>query len=277
MTNRKAIYFMLMSAAAFAVMNTLAKYLDGYHTFQIVFFRAISPVIFGTAYLLKNKINILGTHRKLLALRSFTGVTSMILFFMGLKLLPLGTAVSLRYTAPIFAGFFALWFLKERIKPIQWFYFLMSFIGVLMLKGFESDVDMRGIIYILSSAVFLGLVFVLIRKIGTREHSVLIVNHCMIVTLLTGGILMIPYWKNPVGNDWYLLLCLGIFGFFGQLLMTKALQLEDASRIAPFKYTEAIFALLVGWLWFGDSYTIFGLFGIALIMAGMFLNVIVKK
>ena len=59
--------------------------------------------------------------------------------------------------------------------------------------------------------------------------------------------------------------------------MTKAFQLEDASRVGPIKYAEAIFALIIGWIWLGDTYTFFSLAGIGLIMAGMFLNVLVKK
>ncbi len=277
MTNRKAILFMFISAALFAVMNAVVKSVEEYHTFQIVFFRALGSVVFGMSYLLKNKINILGTHRKLLVLRGMVGVTSLIFFFMSLKLLPLGTAVSLRYLAPIFAAIFAVWLLKERIKPIQWFYFLIAFAGVVMLKGFDANVSLLGLVYVLISAVSVGMVFVLIRKIGTSEHPLVIINYFMVIAMLIGGIFMIPFWKTPDGNDWYYLLSLGIIGFFGQVFMTKAFQLEDASRVGPIKYAEAIFALIIGWVWLGDTYTFFGLVGIGLIMAGMFLNVLVKK
>jgi len=277
MTNRKAIYLMLLSAAMFAVMNALAKHLIDYPTFEIVFFRAIGSVIFGMSFLLINKIDILGTHRKLLVARGVVGITSLVLFFMGLKLLPLGTAVSVRYLSPIFGAIFAVWLLRERIKPVQWLYFFIAFAGVVMLKGFESNLSILGLIYVLLSAVFVGMVYVLIRKIGIREHPIVIINYFMVIAMIVGGIFMIPVWKTPIGNDWWLLLSLGVVGFFGQLFMTKAFQLEDASRIAPIKYTEAIFALLVGWLWFGDSYTNFGLLGIGLIITGMLLNVLVKK
>jgi len=240
MTNRQAILFMLLSAALFSVMNAVAKYLGDYDTFQIVFFRAIGSVVLGMAYLLKNKIDILGTHRKLLVLRGLVGVTSLVFFFMSLKLLPFGTAVSLRYLAPIFAGIFAVWLLKERIKPIQWFYFLIAFAGVVMLKGFDSKVSFLGLIYVLISAVSVGMVFVLIRKIGTREHPMVIINYFMVISMLVGGVFMIPFWKTPVGSDWYFFISLGIIGFFGQVFMTKAFQLEDASRVGPIKYAEAI-------------------------------------
>ncbi len=268
---------MFISAALFAVMNAVVKSVEEYNTFQVVFFRALGSVVFGMSYLLKNKINILGTHRKLLVLRGIVGVTSLIFFFMSLKLLPLGTAVSLRYLAPIFAAIFAVWLLKERIKPIQWFYFLIAFAGVVMLKGFDANVSLLGLVYVLISAVSVGMVFVLIRKIGTSEHPLVIINYFMVISLLVGGVFMIPFWKTPVGADWYYLLSLGVIGFFGQVFMTKAFQLEDASRVGPIKYAEAIFALIIGWIWLGDTYTLFGLVGIGLIMAGMFLNVLVKK
>ena len=127
------------------------------------------------------------------------------------------------------------------------------------------------------SAVSVGMVFVLIRKIGTREHPMVIINYFMVIAMLVGGIFMIPFWKTPVGNDWYFFISLGIIGFFGQVFMTKAFQLEDASRVGPIKYAEAIFALIIGWIWLDDTYTFFSLAGIGLIMAGMFLNVLVKK
>lgn len=268
---------MFLAAALFAVMNALAKYLGDYHTFQIVFFRSLGTVVLCMSYLLYKKIDLFGTHRKLLILRAVVGVTSLIFFFMSLKLLPLGTAVSIRYLAPIFGGMFAVWLLRERIKPIQWFYFLIAFAGVVMLKGFESNISILGLIYVLISAVLVGLVYVLIRKIGSREHPLVIINYFMVIGLLVGGIFMIPFWETPSSKDLLLLLSMGVVGFGGQVFMTKAFQLEEASRIAPIKYAEAIFALLVGWLWFGEGYTIFGLLGIALIMGGMFLNVLVKK
>lgn len=277
MTNRKAILYMFLAAALFAVMNALAKSLEDYHTFQIVFFRSLGTVILCMSYMFHKKIDLFGTHKKLLILRGVVGVTSLVFFFMSLKLLPLGTAVSIRYLAPIFGGMFAVWLLKERIKPIQWFYFLIAFAGVVMLKGFESNISLLGLTYVLISAVLVGMVYVLIRKIGSREHPFVIINYFMVIGLVVGGIFMIPNWKTPTNTDLLLLLSMGIVGFGGQVFMTKAFQLEEASRIAPIKYAEAIFALLVGWLWFGEGYTIFGLLGIALIMGGMFLNVLVKK
>jgi drug/metabolite transporter (DMT)-like permease len=53
--------------------------------------------------------------------------------------MPIGTSVSLRYTSPFFAALLAMIFLGERMQGLQWFFFSMAFVGVVMLKG----VDLR--------------------------------------------------------------------------------------------------------------------------------------
>ena len=131
---KNAIQFMLISTFAFACMNATVKHLIDINAYQIVFFRSIGTLVFTFTFLLKNNISILGNRRKLLVIRGVVGVTSMTLFFMSIKYLSMGTAVSLRYLAPVFAAVFAIFFLKEKIKHRQWAFFLMEFSGVLIIK-----------------------------------------------------------------------------------------------------------------------------------------------
>jgi drug/metabolite transporter (DMT)-like permease len=201
----------------------------------------------------------------------------MILFFKSMTLLPVGTAVSLRYVAPIFAAIFALIWLKEKIKPVQWLFLAVAFLGVLILKGFDTQVNSLGLVFALSSAAFTGMVFILLRKIGDADHPVVVVNYFMIIGTIIAGLLMIPFWKTPVGVEWLLLLSLGVFGYYGQLYMTKAFQQVETNTIAPLKYLEVIFTLLIGIVWFQENYTISSLLGITLIIAGLTLNVFTKK
>ena len=57
------------------------------------------------------------------------------LFFASIKFLPVGSAVSIRYVSPIFASFFAVFLLNERIKFYQWICFFIAFFGVSSLMG----------------------------------------------------------------------------------------------------------------------------------------------
>ena len=273
---QKAIKFMILSTLAFSLMNAFVKYLVHFNANELVFFRSLGSLILTMSYLLYYKIPILGNKKGLLVLRGLIGVTSMTLFFMSLKYLPVGSAVSLRYIAPIFAAIFAVFILKEKIKMLQWLFFAIAFSGVLILKGFDSQVSSIGLFLVLGASVFSGMVFILINKIGKQDHPVVIVNYFMAIATVVGGVLSINNWVTPTKVEWFLLLGLGIFGFFGQLFMTKAFQIASTNQVAPIKYVEVIFTVLLGIFWFGEIYTLWSILGIFLIITGLILNVIFK-
>lgn len=276
MAVKKAIKYMLVSTLAFACMNVTVKYLTNVSAFQIVFFRSVSSLFFTFGFLFKNNIPILGNNKKILILRGLVGVTSMTLFFMSIKYLSVGTAVSLRYLAPIFAGIFAVLFMKEKIWPLQWLFFVMAFIGVLVLKGFDSQINSIGLILVLIAAVTSGLVYNIINKIGNSEHPVVVVNYFMVIATLTGLFLSLNNWVNPVGIEWVLLFSLGVFGYYGQVFMTKAFQIGKTDQVAPFKYIEVVFTVSLGLLLFDEIYTFWSLLGITLIIGSLILNVLYK-
>ncbi|WP_189358742.1 DMT family transporter [Algibacter mikhailovii] len=273
---RSAIKFMLISTLAFACMNGIVKYLTHIGAFQIVFFRALGSLFFTFGFLLKNKISFLGNNRKLLVIRGLVGVTSMSFFFMATKYLPIGTAVSLRYMAPIFAAVFAVLLLKEYVQPIQWLFFAMAFAGVIVLKGFDADLNGYGLVLIFLSAIFSGLVYVVISKIGQGDHPVVIVNYFMIISVLVGGVMSINNWVTPQGIEWFMLFGLGVFGYFGQVFMTKAFQVASTNQVAPLKYLEVVFTVLLGVFIFAEIYTVWSLLGIATIITALILNALFK-
>lgn len=268
---------MIISTFAFACMNVIVKYLDHINAHQIVFFRSFSSLFFTFGFLLSNQIPILGNNKKLLILRGLAGVISMTFFFMSIKYLPIGTAVSLRYIAPIFAAIFAVVLLHEKIKPLQWLFFVIAFMGVLVLKGFDPNMNTYGLILVLIASVFSGLVYIIINKIGNSEHPVVVVNYFMIIATFVGGVLSIKNWVNPVGIEWLLLLSLGVVGYYGQLFMTKAFQTASTNKVAPLKYIEVIFTLFFGIFWFGEIYSIWSVLGITMIIGALILNTLYKK
>ena len=210
-------------------------------------------------------------------LRGIAGVISLTCFFQSLNYLAVGTAVSLRYTSPIFAAIFAFIFLKEKIKPIQWLLFVIAFIGVVIIKGFGTDVNSTGLLLVMISAIFLGIIFVVIRKIGTKENPLVIINYFMIMAFVFGGLMSINNWIQPNITEWILLCSLGIFGYIGQFYMTKALQSDETSLIAPIKYLEVVFMIIIGAFWFDEIYNIWTLLGVFLILLGLIYNIYVKK
>ena len=268
---------MLLATFCFSIMQSLVKSLTEIHTFEIFFIRGLITTIFCISYLLYYKIPMLGSQHKLLLLRAVTGVVSTCIFYFTLKWMPFGAAVSLKYLSPIFAAIFAIFLVNEKMRPIQWFFFTLSLVGIFLLKGFDSRIEVLPLILALVAAVIGGISFTFIRQIGSKDHSMVIVNYYMFVTAVSMGLLSIPFWTNPSAQDWLALVVLSITGFIGQILMTKAMQLEAVNRMAPLKYMELVYALLIGLFWFGESYVFLSFLGIVLIISGMLLNVVYGK
>lgn len=274
--SKRAISYILISSIAFTAMNVLIKQVSRLPAFELVFFRSIGTLSLVYFLLLKNKIPPLGSKRPILFLRALVGLTSLALYFWALKTIQVGTATSLRYMSPIFAAILSVIILKEKMKPIQWLLFLLAFIGVLIIKGFNIDVSLIGLTAILSSAFLVGLVFVLIRKIGTSEHYLVIIFYFMFSAFCVSGIVCLFKWESPIGIEWFYLLASGIAGFIGQLTMTQALQMEETNMIVPFKYSEIIFTLIAGWILFGEQQSIYSLIGIACILFAVLTNTLIK-
>jgi drug/metabolite transporter (DMT)-like permease len=277
MKNSTAIFYMIFSVIAFSFMNVVVKYLNGFSVYQIVFFRSIGTLLFTIPLIIRHKIPFFGNNQKWLIIRGVAGVISLTCFFQSLNYLAIGTATSLRYTSPIFAVIFAFIFLKEKIKAVQWLLFLLAFVGVLLIKGLGTDVNSIGLILVFISAISLGLIFVVIRKIENSENPLIIINYFMMMAFLFGGVLSINNWKTPNLIEWLLLLSLGFFGYVGQLYMTKAFQSSETNLVAPLKYLEVIFMIIIGAIWFDEIYNLWSLFGIFLILIGLVYNIYLKR
>ena len=274
---KNSVYYMIISAMAFTFLNVFVKHLERFDVAQIIFFRSAGSLVFTFWFIARNKIAPLGNKKALLVLRGIAGLLSLGLFFAAIKELQIGAAVSLRYTSPLFAMLFALLFLKEKIKPLQWVFIGVAFLGVLFMKGFDSDITSTGMLLILGSAIFSGLVFIIIRKIGDRDHPVVIVNYFMVIATVVSGVFTFSYWTAPEGTDWAFLLSLGLFGYVGQYFMTKAFQSSQTNFVAPLKYLEVVFTMLLGLLWFNEAYSLFTLLGIFLVITGLSLNTVLTR
>lgn len=272
----KGVGFIIIAVIAFSMMNVMAKYLSTMHPMQVVFFRAAGSLIFIFPYMVYRKINRIGNNPKLLLLRAILGLVSLAAFFWAIQRIPLGSAISIRYLGPIFGAILAVYYLQEKVNIKQWISFAIAFTGVLVLKGFDYRIDLFSFSLVIVSAILVGMVFVLIRYLGSREHYLTIINYFM-MTATISGICFITCFRMPIGIEWWSVIGIGIFGLIGQLFMTRAFQLEEASILAPFKYLELIFSGFIGYFIFRESYGIVALLGMVLIVGGMVMNVYFKE
>lgn len=261
------IWLMAKAAVAFSIMALCVKLAsENIPSLEIVFFRSLIGMLMILAIIRKKKISVFGKNRRLMALRGLMGFVALTLHFYTIEHLPLGTAVMLNYTGPIFAAVFAVLFLKERLSPLLASMILLAFVGVYCLVG--ADIQSLNLMVLLGllSAVFVGAVYVLIRAIHDRESPYTIIFYFTLVSTV-GSTFYLPFgFLWPGFREWLLLLGVGIGSFYGQFWFTLALRKAPASLVSPFSYLTPLLSFIYGLILFGEVLTPISVAGALLII-----------
>jgi drug/metabolite transporter (DMT)-like permease len=274
----KGAQYLLLSTIFFTAMQALVKGMDQYDSFQHVFFRSSIGFLLCVIVLKKENISMIGKNQKMLIYRALVGCASMFSFFYILTKIPFGTASAFKYMSPIFATIFAALLLNEKIKGKQWVYFFMCFTGIILLKGFDVRIDYFDMIIGLISAISGGLLIIVIKKIGEDDHPLVILQYFMFIAAMISFIVILPYWEWPQLTDLIQIFAIGIIGFVAQYYFTKSIQQPDeVNYISILRYLEVFFALIIGYIWFDETYTWQSFFAITLIMLGILLSFFEKQ
>jgi drug/metabolite transporter (DMT)-like permease len=210
--------------------------------------------------------------------RGLIGSVSMFGFFYTLTNIPFGTAVSLKYLSPLFVSFFAILFLKEEVKLSNWISSIVSLSGVIIIKGFDTRISSFDFSVGVISAIFGGLLYIVIKIIGNEDHPLVILNYFMAISTLLSSYFAIENWTNPLPLEWLGFLTIGIIGFIAQNYFTLSIQnAEKVNVVANFRYVEIAFALIIGYLIFDETYSLLNFTGIILIILGPFLPYLNKQ
>lgn len=271
--NWKTIGLMILSTFAFAIVNTIIKFMDEYSEYQLVFFRSIVSLTITLVQMRLLNINPLGVNRPILLLRGVSGFIALILMYILIKNVSLGSAVMLQYLSPIFTAIIAVFLLKEKIKIKQWFYLLLCAIGVGVLKWSSMGLSFQMLLLGLGSAGLSGLAYNCIRICKETDHPLVAVFYFPLVgtPLALFFTFFLSEWITPSWEDIGLILILGFFTQVAQVSMTRALHSDKAANVAVFKYLGVVHAFVIGWLVFGEPISLLTILGIAIIVTGIIL------
>jgi drug/metabolite transporter (DMT)-like permease len=291
----KGIQYILLSTFFFTVVNVLVKLLgkpgellpelQEYPTHELVFFRSLISLTLTYSLLKYRGLPILGNNKKWLMIRGVFGVIALTSFFYTLKELPIAIAVTVQYLSPLFTVLLAVHLLGERVRPIQWLFFFIALVGIATISFRNQPVDLLtgeeiSLFWLLvgiGSAICSGIAYNAILKCKDTDTPLNIVLYFPLLATPVMGIWCLFDFVVPHGIEWLILLAIGLFTQFAQVFMTKALHAGGASKITPFKYLGAIYALFIGLLLFGEVLSAQALVGIGLILLGVLGNAIVKK
>ncbi len=206
------------------------------------------------------------------ALRGVCVICSAFLFINGLVYLPLADAIAIAFTGPLFITAMAPLVLGETVGWRRWLAVLAGFAGVLVMLRPGSDTLQWAVLLPLGAALFGGTRDLITRRISQTESTVAVLFVTTAVVLLA-GLASAPFGWPPF--DVTDLPTFALSGFLvagAHYLMIEAFRHGEAAMVAPFKYSSLIWAVLLGFLVFGDLPDVWTWTGAAIvILAGLYI------
>ena len=268
---------MFFATIFFMVVKIFVKMLPHIPPMEIVFFRCLISFLI-TYYLLKRKgHNILGTNRSLLMMRGIFGTIGLYCYFVILQEIPLATASTLIYFTPLFTSLVGVFLLREKMSIIQWVLLLIAFFGIILIQGFDSRVNIFYLLIGLGGSLCAAFAYSIIRYLRDKEHSLVLMIYFPMIAFPIGGLISIFNWVQPNLIDLSLLILIGVFTQFAQYFMTKAFQSEKVSKVSIVSYSELVFVLLIGNIFFDEKFEFLVYLGMILVTFGVIFNILLAR
>ncbi len=245
----------IVSMSLMAAMIKIAGELD-IHLIEIIFWRqAVTlPMVIVWALATTGSLSMLATRRPgAHFVRSLYGVVGMVFNFATVLLLPLAEAMTLSFSAPIFAVVLSVLLLGEKVHIWRWGAVAMGFVGVLIItQPGGGEMPLLGVGAGVGGAIMIALISIQIRGLTRTEDPLAIVFFFAAVTVIGMLPLMWFFGRAHTGVEWLALAGVGVFGTIGQFLNTLAIRYGKVSSVIVMDYTGLIWATLLGWLFFAN-------------------------
>jgi drug/metabolite transporter (DMT)-like permease len=244
---------MALMAVLAAIVKACAE--RGAPVLEIIFFRNAFAFIPVLIYISRTSgLSILRTDRPGAHLtRSAVGLTGMICGFTAVSLLPLTQSTAISFSAPLFMTALSALVLKEPVSPHRWAAVAVGFVGVLiMVHPDPRQFASVGVLFAIAAAVGSAGAMIAIREISRTEPGPTIVFYFTLAGAVV-GLASLPFgWVVPDAHLLGLLVSAGLIGGTGQLLLTEAIRRAPVAVVAPFDYTQLVWAGLIGFAVWGE-------------------------
>ena len=270
----RAVSYMLLSGASFAVMTAMVKAAGDLPVHEKVFFRNLVTLVVTVILATRRHENPFGPtpHLKWLLVRSLAGLSGVLLYFYAIGHLSLADASLLNKVSPFFVTMFAAIWLGERITRPVALGLGLAFIGATLVIKPGFDWQPLPALAGLGSGLFAGLAYTVVRKLKGHESPRRIVFYFSLISTVA----MIPFlvWRHvmPVGWQWVWLLGTGLAAAGGQVFLTLAYHHAPAAQISIWGYAHVLFAFIIGLAIWGEQPDMASILGAGLIVGAALLN-----
>ena len=239
--NLRGIVTMICAVSLLSLMDAGLKQLSPhYPPLQVASMRALASWPLITAWALANggAASLLRVRWPLHVFRGVIGVATLSVFIYSLRYLPLTTAYTLFFVAPLIITVLSALILREQVGPRRWIAILAGFSGVLVAlhPSGEGLFTWAGVGVLVASAGY-AISAITVRILGRTDSTQSMVFWVLTFMGVGGAALAAPGWTPIQPQDWIVMAAVGLFGGLGQYALTDAFARAEASVIAPFEYS----------------------------------------
>jgi S-adenosylmethionine uptake transporter len=266
--------WMVVASLLFAMMGACVK-LAGRHygVSEMLFYRSLIGAVCLLAFVLARGLSLATPHARMHLARGTVGTAAVALWFYATTVLPLGTALTLNYTSPLFLALIVVGFAARAGGRIDWPLMgtvAVGFAGViLVLQPDFAPAQARGAAGGLLSGVLSAIAYWQVKELGERgEPEWRVVFYFSLTGAILGGLGTLPSgFTRHTPSGLLLLGFIGVSTLLAQLAMTRAYGQGRTLTAANLQFSAIVFASLLGVWLFDDRIPLVGWAGIAVIVA----------
>ena len=248
------ILMMLTGIFFFALNDALGKWLIAtYSVGQLLLVRSIAGLVFLAPFIHREGWGAFAEapRRGIQLLRPLFATFEVACFYWALAYMPLADVMTFYLAGPIYVTAISPFLLRERVGWRRWLAVLAGFIGVMIaLNPTSTAITPAALVAIAGSFAFSWLMICTRLVRGTSD--VVLVTTQTVGALLFGAVAAPFTWVALNGFDFALLVLLGVTAMVAHMCINRALKLAPASVVVPYQYTTIVWAILLGFIFFGD-------------------------
>lgn len=265
------IALMLLGVGLFSLGDAVGKMIvASYALGQLLLLRSITSLTLMLPFIWRERETFRNLQRPgLHAMRVALSTIEVAAFFLAVTYLPLADVITYYLATPIFVTALSAVFLKEHVGWRRWSAVAVGFAGVLIALQPSSDTLSWPALIALGGSFSFAVLMVVTRSL--RGASDVVLASSQFCGTLLFGLVLAPFgWVSPSWSGLSLFILAGFISVGALLSVNRSLKLAPASVVVPYQYTMIIWAVLFGYLVFGDVPELSTLIGAAIIIAAGF-------
>jgi len=235
---------------------------------QLLFLQSGGALVLLSPWLLREGWRGLQTSRALAhVLRGWVVLSALSCLLFTLGRIPLGTAVLLSNTAPIWVPFL-IWLIRRRVPHISiWASALVGFFGIfLVLHPQTNGWNLVSIVGLLGG-LLMGLSYVQVELLGTSEPASRIIFYTLSTLFLSLLPFVLSNWSPMSIGCWWLSGAAAVALSCTSICLIVGFLMGPPAELGPFTYFSVVFAYLWGVLFYSEDLSLVQACGIVLVVA----------